>query len=123
MDDLSSPPDKGEPIINGLDADGRVTLAIARLGDRARHLEQTVAQLQTDIRHLPTKTTMTALVAAIIAVIGIVAIAYWNGVSGKFDAVNAKVDAANSRLDGLSRAIDKLSPAPPPAAPPSPRHP
>lgn len=87
------------------------------MGDRALHLEQTVAQLQIDIKHLPTKTTMTALVAGLIAVIGIVAIAYWNGVSGKFDAVNAKVDAANSRLDSVSRAIDRLLPLPPAPSP------
>lgn len=110
MDDFSSPPDRGEPIANGHDVSGRTTLAIARLGDRALHLEQTVGLLQADIKHLPTKTTTTALVAALIAVIGLVAVSYWNGVTGKFDAVNAKIDAVNSRLDGLSRAIDKLSP-------------
>jgi hypothetical protein len=99
-------------VANGLDSDGRTALALARLGDRAGHLERTVVQLQADVRHLPTKTTMTALVMALIAVIGIVTVAYWNGVAGKFEAVNAKIDGTNSRLDGLSRAIDKLLPAP-----------
>lgn len=111
MVDFSEPPERGEPLTNGLDTDARTTLALARLGDRARALEVSVANLQGEVRHLPTKTTATALVMGLIAVIGIIAIAYWNGVTGKFDAVNAKIDAVNSRIDSVSRSIDKLSPA------------
>jgi hypothetical protein len=121
-DDYSSPPERGEPLTNGFDVDGRVTLAIARLGDRALHLEQTVGQLQTDIRHLPTKSTLTIIVSVFVAVIALVSVAYWNGISGKFEGVNGRFEAINVRLDNLAKSMDKLTPMPIPAPSSTPHH-
>jgi hypothetical protein len=120
MADFSEPPDKGEAYSNGLDADARRIIAsLARLDERTNALGNTVTRLQGEIATLPTKSTLIALVAALIAVIGIVAIAYWNGVSGKFEAVNIKIDSLNGKLDSLSKAIERLSY--PAQATPSPR--
>src|SRR5437879_1235024 len=112
MADYSEPPEKGEAYSNGYDIEERrITASLARLDERTTILSQTVTRLQGEIGHLPTKGTLTALVAALIAVIGIIAIAYWNGVSGKFEAVNAK-------LDSLSKAVDRLTPLQQPQPPP-----
>jgi hypothetical protein len=84
-------------------------------------LEQTVGQLQTDIKHLPTKSTLTVVVSVFIAVIALVSVAYWNGISGKFEGANGRFEAINVRLENLARSIDKLAPTSAPS-PNTPHH-
>jgi hypothetical protein len=126
MADYSEPPEKGEAYSNGYDIEERrITASLARLDERTTTLNQTVARLQGEIKHLPTKGTLGLVLGALIAIIALVSIAYWNGISGKFEGVsgrfeatNAKIDGINGRLDSLSRSIDRLTqpPAPQPSA-------
>jgi len=123
------PPGEGPPFSNGHDvADGRVTASLARLDERTKILGQTVSTLQGEIKNLPTKTTLNWIVGIFLTVLGLIVIAYWNGLSGKFEgvngkfeAVNAKIDAMNGKLDSVARAIDRLTPPVASAPTPLPR--